>query len=101
MNPNFKSLVKPEELESLNAKVKEKGTLDREHLLLFLTLIPTANAEHIKQEVKNWLTTLHNDKTYTTVVFPPGHIDMVLGDLESYGRVHPKTILRLKESQND
>lgn len=93
----FESTIKPEDLEQLNAKVKAKGLVDREHLLEFLALIPTNDNQQIIAEVKEWLTALHLDPSFDKIRFPDGHIDAVLTDLDSYGRVKAETVLQLKQ----
>lgn len=93
----FTSRIKPEDLAKLNAKIKDNAAVDREHLLEFLTLIPTNDGPSIVEEVKEWLTALHLDPTYDKIIFPDGHIEAVLGDLDSYGRVKVETILQFKE----
>jgi len=92
----FKSLVKDADLALLNKKVKDKGFVDREHLLEFLTLIPTNDGVQIAEEVKTWLYALHNDPNFERINFPPGHIEAVLSDLDSYGRIQASTILKYK-----
>lgn len=93
----FESIVKPEDLARVNAKVKAKGLVDREHLLEFLAYIPTSDAGAISTEVKEWLTALHLDPAYDKVRFPDGHIAAVLTDLDSYGRVKTEHILKMME----
>lgn len=93
----FESRVKSEDLAQLNAKVKERGHVDREHLMEFLTLIPTNESKSIVDEVQEWLTALHLDPTYDKIVFSQGDIQAVLGDLDSYGRIKPETILQFKQ----
>lgn len=90
------SLIKDEDLQTLNDKVYDRGHIDREHLLEFLTLIPSTDDKQIIDEVKNWITGLHNDPKYTHVKFPSGDIDAIISDLDSYGRVQAKTILEFK-----
>lgn len=89
-----------DKLDKLNRKVKDKGFIDREHLMEFLTLIPSNNADHIIEHTKNWLQNLHDDPEYDKIVFPKGDIDAVLGDLDSYGRVATDTILKFREHSN-
>lgn len=93
----FKSTVKLADLKQLDAKVYAKGVVDREHLLEFLTLVPTNDSSQIIEEVKQWLTALHLNPKFDKIKFPSGHIDAVLTDLDSYGRVQPETILQLKQ----
>lgn len=95
-----KSYVNPDKIKELNAKVFERGHVDREHLLEFLTLIDTNDADSIIREVKKWLTELHDDSHYDKVIFPQGDIDAVIGDLDSYGRVQPETILQFKQASS-
>jgi len=97
MNPNFQSKIVPDELQKLNDDVKQTGHVDREHILKFLQLIPTNDGVHIIQEVQKWLTDLHNDPTYDTVVFPQNDIQAIIADLDSYGHVSTETVLRFKE----
>jgi hypothetical protein len=94
------SLIPMDELQTLNQDVKEKGYVDREHLMKFLTLIPTNEAPVIIQEVKDWLQFLHNSSDYSSIVFPTGDIEAVIGDLDSYGRVQPLTIQQFKQNSN-
>ena len=92
----FESQIVKEDLEKLNAKVKDSGYVDREHLMEFLTLIPTNDGPHIIQEVKTWLSALHNDPTYDKISFPGNDIDAVISDLDSYGRVSTQTLMDFK-----
>lgn len=93
----FKSKIAQEDLQKVNDDVKEKGYVDREHVLHFLQLIPTNDGQHIIKEVQKWLTDLHNDKAYETVVFPGNDIKAIIADLDSYGHVTSDTVLRFKE----
>ena len=97
---DFQTKIKPEDLAQLNAKVKANAYVDREHLMEFLTLIPTNDGPHIVKEVQNWLTALHLDPSYDRVIFPPGDIQAVISDLDSYGRVSTDTILQFKQSNS-
>lgn len=94
------SVIAKNDLEALNAKVKERGYVDREHIVEFLTLIPTSEAMVIIREIKEWLQALHNDPTYEKVMFSQGDIDAIIGDLDSYGRVRPDTIYDFKENSS-
>lgn len=94
---NFKSLVDPEELGKLNADIKTRTYVDREHILRFLQLIPTSDGPHIVKEVETWLTSLHDDPSYDKVVFPRDDIKAVVSDLDSYGHVSTNTVLKFKE----
>lgn len=85
-------------LEALNADVKAHGAVDRAHLLSFLKLQTNSDGVALVANVKAWLQGLHDDPTYDRVVFPKGDIDAVIGDLDSYGRVQPETILSFKYS---
>lgn len=94
------SLINDKDLEQLNTEVYEKGLVDREHLLKFLSLIPTNDATVIIKEVQDWLSNLHKDPKYDKISFPQGDIDAVIGDLDSYGRVQPLTIQQFKQTSN-
>ena len=83
-------------LDALNADVKAHGAVDRAHLLSFLQLQDNSDGGVIVANVKAWLQGLHDDPTYEKVTFPTGDIDAVIGDLDSYGRVQPQTILSFK-----
>lgn len=96
----MKSFVAPEKLKTLNNKVYEKGLVDREHLIEFLTYIDTNDAQSIITEVKNWLQNLHDDPHFNKIRFPQGDIDAVIGDLDSYGRVQAEHILQFKQNSN-
>ena len=85
-------------LAALNADVKLHGAVDRSHLLSFLQLNTNSDGKALVESVRNWLQQLHDDPTYTEVVFPKGDIDAVLGDLDSYGRVQADTIYQFKAS---
>lgn len=92
--------IDQKELDKLNQEVKDKGFVDREHLMNFLALIPTNNAPDIIKEVKNWLEFLHNSADYSNITFPEGDINAILGDLDSYGRVSTDTIMQFKQDSN-
>ena len=94
------STISDKELQTLNQAVKEKGFVDREHLMQFLALIPTNDATVIIKEVRDWLQFLHDNPEFATVTFPRGDIDAVIGDLDSYGRVQPLTIQQFKQDSN-
>lgn len=95
-----KSFVDPKKVQAINDKVYERGLIDREHLLEFLTIIETSDAKVIITEVKNWLQALHEDSKYDKVNFPQGDIDSIIGDLDSYGRVQADTIMEFKQNSN-
>lgn len=94
------SNIDAEKLSELNDKIYERAVVDREHLLEFLTLIDTNDANTIIAEVQKWLETLHDDPKFSKISFPKGDIDAIIGDLDSYGRVQPDTILQFKERSN-
>jgi hypothetical protein len=93
-------LVKQSDLKKLEADVYNKGHIDREHLVVFLEMIPTNDGKAIVEEVRAWLQKLQDDPKYDKITFPRGDIEAVLGDLDSYGRVQPDTIAALKEQSN-
>lgn len=92
--------VDTEKLKELNDRVYERGMIDREHLLDFLTYVKTNDQMTIVNAVKEWLQTLHDDPKYDKVVFPKNDINNILGDLDSYGRVQPETIMKFKEDSD-
>lgn len=94
------SIINDDELQKLKQDIYNKGFVDREHLMQFLTLIPSNDGPTIIEEVKNWLQSLHNDPVLDKVVFPTGDIEAILGDLDSYGRVQPLTIQQFKQNSN-
>lgn len=94
------SYIKQDKVDEINAKVYEKGLIDREHLLEFLENIDTNDAPSIIAEVRAWLTSLHEDPKYDKVHFPVGDIDAVIGDLDSYGRVQPETVYQFKQASS-
>lgn len=96
----YKTRIAKKDLTTLEKKVYNRGHIDREHLLEFLTLLPTSDGQQIVEEVKSWLEKLHNDSKFDKVTFPQGDIDAIIGDLDSYGRVQPETILSFKERSN-
>lgn len=91
------SLVKTKDLDKLKQLILKRGHVDREHVLRFLTLIPTSEAEVIVREVKEWLESLHKDDELPKVNFPESTIKAILDDLESYKRIQSKTLLKLNE----
>lgn len=93
-------LVPDDKLQKINDDVKQRGYVDREHILQFLQALPTNDASTIISEVKAWLQYLHDDSDYDKVRFADGDIDAVIGDLDSYGRVQPQTILEYKQTSN-
>ena len=94
------STIGEKELQTLHDKIFEKGYIDREHLLEFLTLIPTNDGDKIVEEVENWLKKLNDSPRFSNISFPMGDISAILGDLASYGRVQPETVLRFQEESN-
>lgn len=94
------STVPDEELKQLNQEIYDKGFVDREHLLKFLTLIPTNDAPTIIKEVQDWLKSLNENPKLDKVNFPEGDINAIIGDLDSYGRVQPLTIQQFKQDSN-
>jgi predicted Rossmann fold nucleotide-binding protein DprA/Smf involved in DNA uptake len=90
----FNSTIDKTKLDAINEQVKAREHVDREHVKAVLEAIPTNEAKVIVEEIKHWLEELHNSKDFPKVVFPKGHIDAIIGDLESYGRVQPDTIYR-------
>lgn len=83
-------MVNESELQRLNEEVRKNGAVDRAHILAFLRLIPTNDGKVIVEQVRQWLSSLHD------VRFPQADIDAVIADLDSYGRVQPETILEFK-----
>lgn len=96
----MQSFVNQDKVKTLNDKVYERGSIDREHLMEFLTCVETNDETTIVTEVQKWLTSLHDDPKYDKIHFPTGDIEAVLGDLDSYGRVQPETILQFKQNSN-
>jgi hypothetical protein len=96
----MQSYVNPDEVAALNEKIYQKAVVDREHLLEFLTLIKTNDAQDIIREVKTWLTQLHEDPKFDKVRFPQGDIDAIIGDLDSYGRVQPEHLFEYKSNSS-
>lgn len=95
-----KSFVDEEKVATLNDKIYERGMIDRSHLLEFLSYIDTNDQQTIVKAVKDWLEGLHSDPKYSKVFFPQGDIQAILGDLDSYGRVQPDTIMQFKENSS-
>lgn len=79
-----------------------KASVNREHLLAFVRLIPTSDSQAIQVALKQWLQRLHEDPHFSKVRFPngdvndagmlPNHIDRILDDLSSYGHITQETI---------
>lgn len=94
------SFVDKQQVEKLNDKIYQQGYVDRADLMDFLTYITTNDALLIISEVEKWLQGLHDDPKFSKIVFPKGDIDAILGDLDSYGRVQPDTILQFKQNSS-
>lgn len=83
----------------IEADIYEKASVNREHLLAFLRLIPTNDSQVVEKTVKVWLQRLHDDPHFSKVSFPQADgeygsaIDRIIGDLQSFGRVTQETIL--------
>lgn len=92
------SMIDQKELDALKAEINDKGYLDREHILKFLSLIPTNDGPTIVEEIKKWLYELHHDQSMPNVIFPQGDVEAIISDLDSYGRVRPETILAYKQT---
>lgn len=92
--------VNQKEADELNAKVYERGLVDREHLMKFLTLIDSNDAKHVIEAVQEWLNYLHNDPKFDKITFPRGDIDAIIGDLDSYGRIQPEHLAEFKAQSN-
>lgn len=79
--------------------IYDKASVNREHLLAFLRLIPTNDSQVIHSTVETWLKRLHADPHFSRITFPQvdgeygGAIDRILNDLTSYGRVTHETII--------
>jgi hypothetical protein len=93
-------MIDKNELTKLNDDIYEKARVDREHLLKFLTLIPTSDARVVAAEVRTWLKGLNDDPKYDQVSFPQGDIDAILTDLASYERLSPETLYALQQPSN-
>lgn len=94
------SFVNQDKVAELNDRIYQRASVDRADMLEFLTLIDTNDAKTIIEEVKSWLQSLHDDPKYSKIIFPRGDIDAIIGDLDSYGRLQPETILDYKQSSN-
>lgn len=93
------AIIDSKKLNKINANVFEKGVVDREHLLQFLESMTTSDGKQLADAVRGWLQDLHNDPKYSKIIFPSGDIDAIIGDLDSYGRLQPETILGLKGAE--
>lgn len=77
----------------------EKASVNREHILAFLRLLPTNDSRDLSTATTVWLQRLHADPHYSKISFPQvdgeygGGIDRIIGDLASYGRVTQETII--------
>lgn len=94
------SFADEDKVKKLNDDIYEKAYIDREHLATFLTCIDTNDAPTIIKEVHLWLENLHNDPKFDKIIFPRGDIDAIIGDLDSYGRVQPESLVSYKQSSN-
>lgn len=81
----------------------DKASVNREHLLAFMRLIPTSDSQAIQVSVKQWLQRLHDDPHFSKVSFPqmdsndagmaPNVLERILTDLSSYGHVTQETVI--------
>lgn len=94
------SMIPKEDLNTLNEEVLKAGYIDRVHLLKFLEMIPTSDGQVIVKETEDWLQGLHDNPVYGNIAFDGQDIAAVLGDLASYGRVQPETVLKFHEESN-
>lgn len=94
-------MVDKNALNNLNQDVYSRGSIDREHLLTFLTLVNTNDGRVVAEEVRTWLKSLNDDPKYDKVTFPRGDIDAILTDLASYERLRPETLNHLHSSSRE
>lgn len=94
------SFVNYKKVNELNQKIEQRGYVDREHLLEFMTCIESNDAKQIIQATQGWLKALHDNPKYDKVTFPQGDIDAIISDLDSYGRVSPEHIMEFKQKSN-
>lgn len=87
-------------LDELNDTIYARGSVDREDILSFLTLIDTTDPLVIIAELKKWLSELNDSTKHDKVVFSQADINAVIGDLESYGVLQHATILELRENSS-
>ncbi len=82
----------------------EKGSLNREHVLAFVSLLPDNDAANLRVAVKQWLGKLNDDPRLTKIFFIPetttnqfgvhqNPADRILADLDNYGRIQHETII--------
>ena len=79
-------------LQKLNEDVYQKAAVDREHLVMFLRLVPTNDGAAVREAVENWLNDIHQDPKFSHIHFAQGEIEAVLADLGSYGYVQAATM---------
>lgn len=93
-------MIDEKKLATLDEDIYAKARVDREHLLEFLTLVTTNDGESVAAAVRKWLEQLHADPKYDHIYFPTSEVEAILGDLGSYGRLQPNTILGLKQGNS-
>lgn len=88
----------------IEADIWERASVNREHILAFMRLIPTSDSTALSTAIRQWLQRLHDDPHFSKVSFPQeslsgdlgvhGHgIDRILEDLAGYGRVTHETLI--------
>ena len=83
----------------IEADIYEKASVNRGHILAFLRLLPTSDAQAISTATRTWLNRLHADPYYSKIIFPAADgefgsgIDRIIGDIDSYGRITAETLL--------
>ena len=81
------------QLSDIETNIYNQGSLNRDDLFNFLSLLPTSDQTAINTAVTEWLQKLHNDQHYSKVIFDDAAIARVVGDLGSYGRVTHETVI--------
>lgn len=85
--------MNPMTLEDIQNDIYQQGVVTRGHLLEYLKLQDTSDNAEIARRVRDWLEGLHADPYYSKVRFQYDGVNAILGDLASYGRVMPETIM--------
>jgi hypothetical protein len=81
------------QLSDIEANIYQNGSLNREDILNFLSILPTSDQQAVTTAVNEWLLKLHADQHFSKVMFDDASVQRILDDLGSYGRVQHETII--------
>lgn len=85
-------------LSQVEAEVYEAASVNRSHLLDFLSLQETSDSQELQRRTAEWLKKLHDDPHFSKISFAnsplqdKGPIEAIISDLGTYGVVQAQTI---------